>query len=195
MSRRRAWSSLLLLLAAVVALWAMQRSTPNYTRLMAPMETRGHPGALVRGRSLAARVDRVDLARSLRLGRFDGPRTFDSGGVWLIVHATATSVERPLMIMSAAVETEGGVTYRRTERLGGSPMPLSSRLLQPEVLTSGQLIFELPASALAGADLLLSDHLVGPLDSVLRIHLPLDAATVTRQLAALPDHYELERPR
>ena len=47
----------LLLAAAVVVLWGMQRTVPNYNRLVAPIETRGEPGVLVRGRTVAARVD------------------------------------------------------------------------------------------------------------------------------------------
>ena len=84
MRRARTWSRLLLLAAAVVGLWGMQRTVPNYNRLVAPIETRGEPGVLVRGRTVAARVDRVTLARTLRLDRFGRAHTYDTSGVWLM---------------------------------------------------------------------------------------------------------------
>ena len=46
----------LALLAAAAALWAMQRTTPNYDRLLAGIETRGAPGEFVRGRSVGQKI-------------------------------------------------------------------------------------------------------------------------------------------
>jgi hypothetical protein len=196
-SRRRAWARVLLLAAAVAVLWGMRRTTPNYNRLVAPIETGGDVGAFVRGRTVAARVDRVMLARTVRLHRFDGARTFDTSGVWLVVRATATSVEGPATMADAVVETAGGVRYQQTERLAGATDLLSSKTLQPEVPTEGELVFELPRDALTGAELLLAERRfgLGMLDSRLRIPLGLDAARVARQLAALPDRHDLGRRR
>jgi hypothetical protein len=188
----------LLALVAVAALWAMQRTTPNYTRLMAPIEHRGDSGATVEGRTMAVRVDRVELARSLRVHRVAGTRTLDTGGVWLIVHATASSVEEPETLKAAAVETTGGLRYQQTDRVGPASL-LSSKTLQPGVPVSGDLVFELPPSALPGAELLVSHHVFGAgfRDSMLRIRLPLDAArrsTRTGTLSAQRPSTRLRSP-
>jgi hypothetical protein len=195
LSRARRSSRLLLLAAAVAALWGMQRTVPNYNRLVAPIETDGEPGELVRGRTVAARVDRVALARTVRLHRFGRAQTFDTTGVWLIVRATATSVEGPAMMADAVIETADGARYQQTERLSSARDLLSSRTLQPDVPTEGDLLFELPRDALAGAELLLAERRfgLGMLDSRLRIPLRLDSGSVARQLAAMPDAHDLGR--
>jgi hypothetical protein len=194
-SRGRRWSRLLLLVAAVAALWGMQRTVPNYNRLVAPIETDGQPGDFVRGRTVSARVDRVILARTLRLHRFGRAQTYDTSGVWLIIRATATSVEGPATMADAVIETADGTRYQQTERLSSSNDLLSSKTLQPDVPSEGHLIFELPRDAVSGAELLLAELRfgLGMLDSRLRIPLGLDADAVDRQLAALPDRYDLGR--
>jgi hypothetical protein len=195
-SRARTWSRILLLAAAVAVLWGMQRTVPNYNRLVAPIEARGEPGVLVRGRTVAARVDRVTLARTLRLHRFGRAHTYDTSGVWLIVRATATSVEGPATIADAVIETADGTRYQQTERLSSARDLLSSRTLQPDVPTEGDFVFELPRDAVSGAELLLAERRfgLGMLDSRLRIPLGLDSDTVARQLAALPDLHDLGGP-
>jgi hypothetical protein len=174
-------------------LWGMQQTVPNYNRLVALIETGGEPGTLVRGRAVAARVDRVMLARTLRLHRTGRVQTFDTSGVWLIVRVTAMAVERPAMMAEAVIETADGTRYQQTERLLSARDLLSSKTLQPDVPTGGDLLFELPRDALGGAELLLAEHRfgLGMLDSRLRIPLGLDSDTVARQLAALPDRHDL----
>ncbi len=193
MSRGRTWSRLLLVAAAVAVLWGMQRTVPNYNRLVAPIETGGEPGLFVRGRTVAARVDRLMLARTVRLHRFGRAQTFDTSGVWLIVRATAMSVEGPAMMADAVIETADGSRYQQTERISSARDLLSSKTLQPDVPTEGDLLFELPRDALPGAALLLAERRfgLGMLDSRLRIALGLDSDTVARQLAALPDRHDL----
>jgi len=140
----------------VRALWGMQSTTPNYNRLLAPIETRGDAGTFVRGRRIALRVDGMDVARQLRGSCIGGTQLLDTGGVWVIVHATAASVERTETLTAAAIESADGTRYLKSERPTLCSSLLPSMTLQPDVPTSGDLIFELPAEALPGA------HLIAP---------------------------------
>jgi hypothetical protein len=189
-------SSTLLLAGACGLLWAMQTTTPNYTRLLGAIESRGASGELVRGRSLALRVDGIELAHALNVPRPGGARVLDSGGIWLIVHASANAIEKPERIAAAAVEASDGTRYLQSDRPGFARGLLAAKDLQPDVPEQGDLVFELPADALAGADLLVSAKPFGlaPLDSVLRIHLDLDRDALKRRIASIPDSYALRQP-
>jgi hypothetical protein len=194
MRRTRTIAHAVALLAAAAALWAMQRSTPNYTRLLAAVETRAVVGEFARGRVLAVRVDGVDLAKTLEVDHL-GKREFGSSGVWLIVHASASATREPARIGAAAIETVDGRRYVQSGRPTMGTRLLSRIDLQPDVVERGDLVFELPAAALAGAHLVVSAAPFGlaPMDSVLRIPLGLDDADVARRVAAPPPTYVLEK--
>jgi hypothetical protein len=193
MTIKRIFPTVVLLVVACTVLWGMQSTTPNYNRLLAPIESRGKTGNFVRGRTIALRVDGVEVARSLHGKCLDGERSFDTTGVWVIVHATASSVERPEMLASTVLESPDGTRYAHSQRPEFCSDLLYEAQLQPDVPTSGDLIYELPAGALKGADLIAANVLLGlnPLDSELRIHLGLDAAASARVLAAIRNVYSL----
>jgi hypothetical protein len=191
----RVFSTAALLIVACAALWGMRSTTPNYTRLLAPIESRGDAGSFVRGRSIAVRVDGMEIARKLQGTCIGETKIFDTGGVWLIVHATAMSVQRPETLMAVAVESPAGERYLKSDRPELCGDLLSSLTLQPDVPASGDLIFELPAAALAGADLLAASAPFGlaPLDSQLRIRLGLDAAAAAQRMAQIAAVYEIRK--
>jgi len=196
MSARRRFSDALLLAAAFGALAVMRASTPNYTRLIAPIDTHGVRGELVRGRSLALRVDGVEVAHHLRVRAPGGARELDSSGLWLVVHATAQAVERPERVAGAAIVGADGRRYAHSDRAGFAHALLAAQELQAGVPVRGDLVFELPQAALADAHLVASAHPLdlAPLDSRLDIALGLDAATLVAALSAARDVYDLERP-
>jgi len=76
------------------------------------------------------------------------------------------------------LKSADGTRYLKSERPTLCSSLLPSMTLQPDVPTSGDLIFELPAEALPGAHLIAAaaPFGFGPLDSQLRIRLGLDAA-------------------
>jgi hypothetical protein len=184
-----------MLLGACAVLWGMRSTTPNYNRLLAPIESRGEAGNFVRGRTIALRVDGVDLARRLQGRCLNGMTTFDTGGIWIIVHATATAVKGPERVAATAIEDPAGTRYLQSDRPSMCAELLSEMTLQPDVPTSGDLIFELPADALADAELVATaaPFGFGPLDSQLRIRLGIDAADVTQRLASIRNVYELRK--
>jgi hypothetical protein len=192
---RRFLSTAALLIVACAALWGMQNTTPNYTRLLAPIESRGEAGTFVRGRNLAVRVDSIEVARRLQGQCLDGTRLFETGGVWVIVHATAASIARPEMLAATAIESADGTQYLRSERPALCGDLLTEVQLQPDVPASGDLIFELPAGALTNADLLAAAAAFGlaPLDSQLRIRLGVDAAGLAQHMASIREVYELHK--
>lgn len=191
----RVLSTAALLIVACAALWAMQNTTPNYTRLLAPIETTGDLRSFVRGRSVALRVDGIELARKLHGKCLDGDRTFETSGIWVIVHASASATRKPEMLLAAAIETVDGTSYARSERPALCADLLHEENLQADVPVSGDLVFEMPAQALAGADLIAAAAMFGlaPLDSQLRVRLNLDAEAVSERLARIRDVYELPK--
>ncbi len=194
--RKRIFSTLALLIVACVVLWGMLSTTPNYTRLLAPIESRGNAGDFVRGRTIAVRVDGIEVARRVHGNCLGRDRFFDTSGVWVVVHATATSIERPERVASTALESPDGTRYAHTQRLDScSDLLLHEMQLQPDVPASGVLIYELPRTALQGAKLIAANALLGlsPLDSQLRVRLDLDTAAATQRLAAIRNVYELPK--
>jgi hypothetical protein len=196
MKLRRLFVDGVLLAAAFAVLAAMRASTPNYTRLLAPIDSHGARGELVRGRSLALRVEGVDVARRLRVPAPGGARELDSSGLWLIVHASAQAVERPERVAGAAIATADGRRYAHSDRAGYARALLAAQELQAGVPARGDLVFELPQDALADARLVASAHPLdlAPLDSRLDVGLGLDAATLAAAISAMRDVYDLERP-
>lgn len=190
--RRFRWGALLGIVAASALLLAMRESMPNYNARMAPIVERGTLGEYVHGRRFAARVEAVQAARVLRFARSaSAPESLeqrDSGGVWLIVRASAMATQEPTLIGSAAILTRDGRRYEQSGRLYNAPPTLAVRELQAGIASTGVLIFELPADALVGARLVLAANRIDPLDSELQIDLALATAPLPREF------YDLVRP-
>ena len=176
--------------AAAALLLAMRMTTPNYDGRVAPIVEHGRIGGdYIVGRRFAARVDRVESARRIRFARTaSAVEDRDSGGVWIIVHASAMAMQEPTMIGSAALLTRDGRRYAQTARLPATAPLLGARELQPAIADSGIFVFELPADAVAGAALVLAANRIAPLDSELRIDLGLATAPAPR------DTFDLVRP-
>lgn len=186
MSRLRAlgWTVL-----ALALLLAMRESTPNYDALVGPLVQRGRSGEYLAGRRFEARVDAVHAARLIRYERRpDSVEQRDSSGVWLVVEASARATQVPVTLGNAQLLTRDGRRYAQSGRLPLSPPLLAARELQPGIESRGVLLFELPADALAGAVLALSENRLSRLDSELHIDLGLAVAPAPREF------YDLVRP-
>ena len=185
------WRSVAYVLLALAILYAMRATIPNYDGQMAPILVRGKAGEFVASRRFSARVDGVETAREVRFARIgarDDVDRRDTGGVWLIVRASAMATQTPLTINGADIVTRDGRRYQQSGRLYNAPQQLTSRELQPGVASEGVLLFELPADAVAGATLALTENrYLTMLDSELRIDLGLDKAPEPR------DAYDLVR--
>lgn len=169
--------SLLLILAAALALYAMQRSTPRYMELTGPIVQRGAMGEPVRARQFEATVQRVQFAQRLDYRRLGGTQTRETGGVWAIVWLRLAAADTSATVAEAAWLGPDGLTYRHTDRLSlarGVP----PYFLDPGLPRTVRLVFEIRPDQARGATLLLSSRYAPRLDSQARIALdevPVDA--------------------
>ena len=143
MNRVVSWlgAAMLLVIAGVAVATAPQEGT-----LAAPFRVVGEPGDVITTRSLTVEVKEVRIARELDLP-YDssGIRT---GGVWVIVDAVITPSLGTVSTTYAGLVI-GDVTYR-VESL---PYPSLERIpYGAGVPVRGSLAFEVPESALNGAD-------------------------------------------
>lgn len=187
----RHWRSVFYVLVALGLLYAMRASIPNYNGQMAPVLVRGKPGEYVEGRRFSARVDGTETARVVRyprIGARDDVESRDTSGVWLAVRVSAMARQTPVTINGADIVTSDGRRYQQSGRLYNAPPQLTSRELQPDIASDGVLLFELPADALPGAALALTENrFLTMLDAEVRIDLRIDKTPTPR------DSYDLVR--
>ncbi|WP_447920248.1 hypothetical protein [Achromobacter aegrifaciens] len=170
--------TLLLVLAAALALYAMQRSTPRYMALTGPISVRGAMGQTVSARQFDVTVQRVQFARQLSYQRLSAPQTRETGGVWAIVWLRLAARGTSATVGEAAWLGPDGLAYRHTDRL------VLARNQPPHALEPGlprtvRLVFEIRPDQARGATLLLSARYDPRLDSQVRIALddvPLDGS-------------------
>lgn len=162
--------SVLLVLAAALVLYAMQRSTPRYMDLTGPIVERGAMGQAVRTRQFEATVERVQFAQQLNYRRLSSPQTRETGGVWAIVWLRLAAADTSATVAEAAWLGPDGLTYRHTDRLmlarGAPPYTL-----EPGLPRTVRLVFEIRPDQARGATLLLSPRYGPRLDSQARIAL------------------------
>lgn len=169
--------SLLLILVAALALYAMQRSTPRYMDLTGPIAERGTMGKAVDTRLFEATVQRVQFAQRLQYRRLGNVQVRETGGVWAIVWLRLAAADTSATVAEAAWLGPDGLAYRHTDRLSlarGVP----PYFLDPGLPRTVRLVFEIRPDQARGATLLLSSRYGPRLDSQARIALddvPVDA--------------------
>lgn len=170
--------TLLLVLGAALALYAMQHSTPRYMALTGPITVRGAMGQTLGARQFDVTVQRVQFAKQLSYQRLGGPQTRETGGIWAIVWLRLAAKDTSATVGEAAWLGPDGLAYRHTDRL------VLARNQPPHVLEPGlprtvRLVFEIRPDQARGATLLLSARYDPRLDSQVRIALddvPVDGA-------------------
>jgi len=183
--------TLLLVLAAALALYAMQRSTPRYMALTGPITASGAMGQTVSARQFDVTVERVQFAQQLNYRSLSATQTRTTGGIWAIVWLRLAARDTSATVGEAAWLGPDGLAYRHTDRL------VLARNQPPHAVEPGlprtvRLVFEIRPDQARNATLLLSARYDPRLDSQVRIALddvPLDASG--RPIAAAS--YDLEQ--
>ncbi|GII77647.1 hypothetical protein Sru01_26290 [Sphaerisporangium rufum] len=193
---RRALLGLLtgaLLLAAIAG---VHRAMPDITRRYAPIATDGEIGREVDTTAFRLRVDRMQVARTVRFTddlNLPGPaRT--TRGVWVVVWATAAATTEALQLQGARLVTADGSAYLAASLRD----TLDKADLQPGIPAYGALLFEIPADRLAGARLAVTPHSVAGLDLLgpaADIDLGLSDAYAARLLREIPPSLTLREVR
>ncbi|HEY9524061.1 MAG TPA: hypothetical protein VIR33_12540 [Thermopolyspora sp.] len=190
-------------LAAVTALALLVLATWLYERLpteeerQAPLTTEGRVGEQVGTTGFTVRVRKVRLARSVA-GRYPdlGDEPITTSGIFVIVYATVTSLEKPIQLDYAELRTADGLSYQATARLDlGIKNEAALQALFP---TPRVFAFEVPPAKLVGARLV-TGHWYAPFIRVyvpeVSIDLGLTARTTPTLLAGAPHDYKVRVPQ
>ena len=158
-----------LVLAAIGVLAALRWTTPSYAYLTGPISTSGAAFETVTGRTLAAEVGTVRLAKLLRSKLYGRGVERDTGGIWAVVDAKVEATRQTTSMYFAAWLGPSGRQYAATQRLEGAPNTLLGTTLQPGLPRRGIFIFELPPDEVEGGVLLLATSPLRTLDMELRL--------------------------
>ena len=178
MSVGRRAGATLMVLAALAAGRAVSTAFPLDDRLDAPFVQSGAVGEVVELRY--ASVTAGDPEGSRRIDILDA--LLESPGIWLVVPLTVVAKGEPRLLGYAAVRGSDGRTYRAD----GMRSQFVRSTAQPGIPHYGSVVVELPPSAAAGAQLLVSlDGGDQRGDGMAKIDLGITAADVEQWAATL----------
>ncbi|MEO3810377.1 hypothetical protein ABGB17_15365 [Sphaerisporangium sp. B11E5] len=154
---RRAVLGALTAAALLAAIIVVQRATPSVDQRYAPIVSRGRLGEQVNTTAFQFRVDRLQLARSVRMtddyGLVGRPRS--TPGVWLVVWATVAATREAVIVQGTRLRTADGTEYMANTSILHT---LEKTPLQPGMPVYGPMLFEIPEDRLAGAWLAVRQH-------------------------------------
>lgn len=158
-----------------------------------PIRTTGATAEEVVNPVFSLKVERVDVARSLKtssslLARPD----IGTDGVFVIVHLRVKSNTEPFRLQSLRLETPGGYRYGSADRIGLSDVVASS--YEPLIWEDAVLTFEIPPSRLAGARLVIGEfRLLKQLSAETAVDLGIDKAEAARLARTAPEGHQIRR--
>ncbi|WP_049569042.1 hypothetical protein [Nonomuraea sp. SBT364] len=171
----------LVLAAGAVAVQSLQLSAEEQG---APLTYEGVKGEMVDAGRFSVRVREVTTARTIKYQDDVVP----TEQVFLVVEAEATVPKEPVHLAPAVLFTADGKKYTATDKID-KMATLAYPWIQPGWTTSGRFVFEVPASALAGAQavfhLPLGGLYVEPMPPEAQIDLGIDEAAA-KQLGSAP---------
>ncbi|NUR82519.1 MAG: hypothetical protein HOY71_00370 [Nonomuraea sp.] len=135
----------------LVAIGAAQRLIPDPDTTYAPMAAKGAIGQEVRSLPYSVRVERARTGRELLLKKpfLDTAEKKTTKGVWVVVDLTATAAKEEVRLGEVELRATDGTRYAATDRFQG----FDQAELQAGIPANGQIAFELPADAVSGAEL------------------------------------------
>ncbi|TYB69922.1 hypothetical protein FXF51_07160 [Nonomuraea sp. PA05] len=115
-----------------------------------PLTYTGAKGQDVDARRFTARVDSFSVAKAIE----SSSSTIGTDNLFLIVMVSAKSSLKPYHLSEAVLLTADGKRFDNTDRVDNSVL-LSNTWVQPDIWVSGRYVFEVPASALPGASIVI----------------------------------------
>ncbi|MGH6761163.1 MAG: hypothetical protein ACRECW_06175 [Phyllobacterium sp.] len=167
--KRHVLGSCVLILTAFAFLAALRGTTPSYAYLTGPIGISGAAHENVVGRTLAAEVGTVRLAKVLRAKLYGKDVERDTSGIWAVVNSKIEATSQTATMQFAVWLGPSGRQYAATRRLEGAPGFLLGATLQPGLPRNGIFIFELPPDEIENGVLLLSTSPLRTLDTELRL--------------------------
>lgn len=148
---------------AATILYGMQRTTPLYSDITAPVPVAGRQGERVETGDFAIGIANVHLARRVTAPGFGAERSHTTSGVWVIVEGAAEAKHQSLSLTSAEWLGPDGARHALSQRLATMPGLLGTERLEPGIPRPVLMVFEVPESQLAGARLLIAPSALTPL--------------------------------
>ncbi|MGW4791698.1 hypothetical protein ACWEPC_04665 [Nonomuraea sp. NPDC004297] len=143
----------------------------------------GAKGEDVDARRFTARVDSFSTAKAIE----SNTKTVETDHLFFVVEVSAKSSLQPYHMREAILVTADGKRFDASDRVDNG-LSLSNIWVQPDLWVSGRFFFEVPASALPGASVVLGlgmEVLVEPYRPQVEVDLGLDEEAA-RKLAASP---------
>lgn len=138
-------SAVLVIVALVVGQLLIDLG-PDTDASHAPFLIAGKPGDNVDARTFDVELISARYASAVRSGGAD----HDSSGVWVILKIRLNARTESLRIGYAALVDKSGRTYLASDRVRQTLVP-NARALQPGIPVEGEVAFEIPRDAIAGA--------------------------------------------
>lgn len=157
---RRIGSWLVALGLLVAALAIEARHDDDYDKQYAPVAASGSLGEPVDAGTFSLRVDGVVAARTIvPADEAKVTRPKRTSGIFLVVHAAERAKRRAQMLPTAYIRARNGGEYYQTDKLGTiNNQTLDTIAAQPDYWVRGSYVFDLPRSALRGAELEVSSR-------------------------------------
>lgn len=160
--------SVILVIVALVLGQLLIDLSPDTDTSHAPFLIAGKPGDNVDVRTFDVKLISARYASVVKSSGID----HDSSGVWVILKIRVTARAEAMLIGYAALVDKSGRTYLASDRVKQT-LVSSARTLQPGIPVEGEVAFEIPRDAVAGATVRFArksgDH---RMDAMANIELP-----------------------
>jgi hypothetical protein len=164
------------LIFTLVALYAMQHTTPYYSDILSPVTVSGVQGKAVETSRFAVGVGNFYRAKELIIPGISGDRVYTTEGEWLVIEAAAKAKIDSMNLMSVAWLGPNGVRYGLSGRLSTASGVIGTERFEPGIPRPTLIIFEVPSDQVRGGKLLVAESALVPLSEELRISLNDDKA-------------------
>ncbi|MGI5268829.1 hypothetical protein ACQEUU_06740 [Nonomuraea sp. CA-218870] len=172
----------LVLVGAAIGLQSMDLSHNEYT---APLTYTGELGKDIDATRFVVRVNSVTAAKAVQ----HLSDTVKTDHLFLIVNVSAKSKLQPYKLGPAMLLTADGKKFSTTDRVDSS-ISITSKWVQPDIWARGPYFFEVPASALPGARVVVGlppTALIEPYQPEAEIDLALDEAAARKLAGSAQD--------
>lgn len=170
---------------AMWVLYALQKTMPTYGDITSPIIIAGDSGQTLKARDFEITVEKITLAREIRLSTFGTERAYGTSGLWAVVEGKAAAHDKSITLTSATWLAANGVRYDASERLANAPGLLAQQRLEPGLSSRIAMIFELPDYARSNGTILIARSPFQPLDDEIRIATKLPSDVVIHPVVAL----------
>ena len=158
--------------AALLVLYAMQRTQPGYAEIIGPFVSRGIEKQGTATKEFEVQLTGFKAAHRLKTGRNGKTSVLTTDGIWVLVGVKAKASKQSLTLTAASWQGPSKAIYYTSDRLPPHITMLANQRLEPGMEIQGLIIFEIPHSELQHATLRLAQNKFAPLAGEAEIVMP-----------------------